>query len=179
MPDATPPTHLIVGRVRRAHGIRGDLVVEPLTDAPDAIFAAGRRVLAGTVHGDLAADPPLEIERATPFKGDRFIVHATGIEDRNAAELWRDRYLLVPAEEVAPPGESQAFLHELIGMHVEQADGTPIGEVLDYYELPQGILIDVTWKGTRASIPLNEAFVRDIDREGRRIRVELPAGLLE
>ncbi|HET9424757.1 MAG TPA: hypothetical protein VFO55_05240 [Gemmatimonadaceae bacterium] len=70
-------------------------------------------------------------------------------------------------------------MHELIGMHVEQADGTPIGEVLDYYELPQGILIDVTWKGTRASIPLNEAFVRDIDREGRRIRVELPAGLLE
>ncbi|MGH7671150.1 MAG: hypothetical protein ACRENQ_16830, partial [Gemmatimonadaceae bacterium] len=47
------PEFLIVGRVRKAHGIRGELVVEPITDAPDAIFAPGRRVFAGTPSGDV------------------------------------------------------------------------------------------------------------------------------
>ena len=47
----------MVGRVRRAHGIRGEIVVELMTDAPDAIFAAGARVFQGTAAGDLWHDP--------------------------------------------------------------------------------------------------------------------------
>jgi len=50
----TTPAFIIVGRVRKAHGVRGEVVVEPITDAPDAIFASGRRVFAGTAAGDLA-----------------------------------------------------------------------------------------------------------------------------
>jgi 16S rRNA processing protein RimM len=177
VPDA--PTHLIVGRVRRAHGLHGDLVVEPLTDAPDAIFAAGRRVFGGDATGNLGDGTGLEITRATPFKDALRIVHFAGVDDRTAADAWRERYLLLPASEVEPPGESEAFLHELVGMRVALEDGTPIGEVLDYYELPQGLMIEVEWKGARAAIPLIDAFVRDLDREGRRIVVQLPDGLLE
>ena len=59
----TTPAFIIVGRVRKAHGIRGEVVVETITDAPDAIFAAGRRLFAGTAEGDLdrrviVAEPP-------------------------------------------------------------------------------------------------------------------------
>ena len=64
-----------VGRVRRAHGIRGELVVELLTDEPDAIFASGRRVLAGDRHGDLATGEgaqELRVLRATPFNTRAF-----------------------------------------------------------------------------------------------------------
>ena len=177
MPDA--PAHLIVGRARRAHGLRGDLVVELLTDAPDAIFAAGRRVFGGTIDGDLGRGDVLEIVSATPFKDGTFIVHFAGINDRTTAEAWGGRYLLVPAGEVEPPGESEAFLHELIGMHVALEDGSPIGEVLDYYELPQGLLVEVEWKGKRTALPLNDAFVRDLDRAGRRIVMQLPDGMLD
>ena len=73
----TPPetAPIIVGRVRKAHGVRGDLVVEPLTDDPDAVFAPGRRLLAGTATGDPARDgAELHIASAQPFKGG-FIVH--------------------------------------------------------------------------------------------------------
>jgi 16S rRNA processing protein RimM len=177
MPDA--PAHLIVGRVRRAHGLRGDLVVETLTDAPDAIFAAGRRVFGGTVTGELAEGPAFEVEHATPFKRGMIILRLQGIADRTTAEGWRDRYLLVPASEVEPPGESQAFLHELIGMRVQLVDGGDVGNVLDYYDLPQGILLEVEWNGARVTLPMSDAFVRDIDRERRRIVMELPDGLLE
>ena len=64
----TQPEYAIIGRVRTAHGIRGELVVEPITDAPDAVFASGRRVFAGTVAGDLARGAPtLTVGRARPF----------------------------------------------------------------------------------------------------------------
>ena len=177
MPDA--PAHLIVGRVRRAHGLRGDLVVETLTDAPDAIFAPGRRVLGGTPIGDLGAGPELAIERVSPFQRGLLILHLQGIDDRTAAERWRDRYLLVPSGEVEPPGASEAFLHELVGMRVSLVNGGDVGDVLAYYELPQGILLEVEWNGGRVTVPMHDAFVRDIDRERRRIVMELPDGLLE
>src|SRR5215217_367373 len=95
--DVSAPDLTIVGRVRRAHGIHGELVIEPLTDAPDAVFAAGRRVFAGTVDGDPAPDKrELIIEESRPFKGGGWIVAFVGIVDRNEAERWRERYLLAP-----------------------------------------------------------------------------------
>ncbi len=181
MPDAPSPapTHLIVGRVRRAHGLRGDLVVETLTDAPDAVFAPGRRVFGGTTDGDVAGEEPIEVERAAPFKDGTMLVHFANVSDRAGAEAWRHRYLLVEAGGLEPPGESEAFLHELSGMQVRLVDGTVIGDVLEYYELPQGILLEVEWNGRRVSLPMSDPFVREIDRTARRIVMELPEGLLE
>jgi 16S rRNA processing protein RimM len=181
MPDAMPPvpTHLIVGRVRRAHGLRGELVVETLTDAPDAVFAPGRRVFAGTTEGDLEDDTPIEVVRSVPFKGGTLLVCLAAIADRTEAEAWRDRYLLAEIAELEPPGESEAFLHELPGMSVTLVDGTEIGDVVDYYELPQGLIIEVERDGRRVDLPMNDPFVRDIDREARRIVMDLPEGLLD
>src|SRR6478609_3202352 len=110
---------MIVGRVRKAHGIRGDVVVEPITDDPDAVFAPGRRVFAGTVTGDPAkGNPELHVDSASPFKGG-FIVHFTEIDDRNVAETWRDRFLLLPSDELTPLGHDEVYIHELPGMSVE------------------------------------------------------------
>jgi ribosomal 30S subunit maturation factor RimM len=90
--DSVSPELVIVGRVRKAHGIRGDLVVESISDEPDAIFASGRRVFAGNTAGDPAKDgKTLTIATASPFKGG-YIVHFNEIDDRSVAETWRDRY---------------------------------------------------------------------------------------
>src|SRR5258705_6469 len=91
---SVPPELIIVGRVRKAHGIRGALGVEPITDEPDAVFAPGRRVIAGNASGDPSKDRrELHVTSSTPFKGG-YIIHFTGIEDRNAADTWRERFLL-------------------------------------------------------------------------------------
>src|SRR5947208_14049085 len=100
MTTPTRPTaasdFVIVGRVRKAHGIRGELVVEPITDTPDTVFAPGRRVFAGTVRGDVTPDrKELHVARTSRFKGG-FIVGFREIVDRTTAELWRNRYFLVP-----------------------------------------------------------------------------------
>jgi len=173
-----PPELIIVGRVRKAHGIRGELVVEPITDEPDAVFASGRRVIAGTASGDPSKDRrELRILAASPFKGG-FIVHFDGIPDRTAAELWRDRFLLVPADELEQLGHDQVFVHELRGMRAELETGETVGTVADTYELPQGLTLDVKREKDSVMIPYDR-IVTNVDRSERVIRIDPPAGLLD
>jgi 16S rRNA processing protein RimM len=178
-PDANAE-FVIVGRVRKAHGIRGELVVEPITDAPDAIFAPGRRVLAGTVRGDVAPDSrELHIDRATRFK-EGLIVAFREIADRSAAEQWRNRYFLVPRGEVPSLDEGEVYVHELVGMQVRQASGEVLGAVADVYELPHGLAIDVKRIDRDATVMLlYEQSVLSVDRETRTLTVTVPEGLLD
>jgi 16S rRNA processing protein RimM len=169
---------IIVGRVRKAHGIRGDVVVEPITDEPDAVFAPGRRVFAGTVSGDPAnGTPELHIETVNEFKGG-YIVHFEEIPDRNAAETWRDRYLLVPSDELTPLARDEVYIHELPGMRVELVSGETVGTVLETYELPQGLTLDVARATGTVMIPFDRV-VTNVDRAARVIRIDPPAGMLD
>lgn len=174
------PEYAIVGRVRNAHGIRGELVVEAITDAPDAVFASGRRVFAGTVDGDLARGAPtLTVTGARPFK-EGLIVAFAEIRDRTAAELWRERYLLVPITELAPPAEDEVYHHELIGMRVERVGGDLVGEVAGLYELPQGLMLEVRPPGRPTVIlPYRPEVVTGVDVGRRVVTVDPPPGMLD
>jgi len=176
----TAPEYAIVGRVRNAHGIRGELVVEAITDAPDAVFASGRRLFGGTVDGELARGAPtLTVTGARPFKGG-WIVGFEEIRDRNAAELWRERFVLAPLAELAPPGEDEVYHHELIGMRVERANGEPVGEVAGLYELPQGLMLEVRPPGRPTVIlPYRPEVVTAVDVGRRVVTVDPPDGMLE
>lgn len=171
---------VVVGRVRRAHGIRGELVVEALTDTPDAIFASGRRVFAGTRQGEAADGLELRVLRSTPFKGG-LIVAFEGIADRTTAESWRDRTLLVPESEVEPPGDNEVFIHDLVGMHVVLAAcGSDVGEVTQVFELPQGLVLEVRRPaGTPVLLPFDGHTVTGVDAESRVITVDPVEGLLD
>jgi 16S rRNA processing protein RimM len=172
---------IIVGRVRKSHGIRGDVVVEPITDDPDAIFASGRRLFAGTVSGDLAKGASeLHVESANPFKGG-YIVHFAEILDRNAADTWRDRFLLLPSDELTPLAEDEVYIHELRGMRVELASGELVGSVAETYELPQGLTLDVERAGdSKSTVMIPYArVVTSVDRVARIIRIDPPTGLLD
>lgn len=176
--STVPPELIIVGRVRKAHGIRGDLVVEPITDEPDAVFASGRRVIAGTATGDPSKDAQeLHITSSSPFKGG-YIVHFTEIADRTIAELWRDRFLLVPADELQPLGDDEVYVHDLLGMHVELETGEKVGVVTATYELPQGLTLDVDRGGRSVLIPYDRIVTR-LDRAAGTIRIDPPLGLLD
>ena len=177
------PAFLIVGRVRKAHGIRGEVVVELLTDEPDAIFASGRRVYAGNSSGDLARDrQELHVRSVRPFN-EGLLVSFTEIPDRNAAELWRGRYLLAPATEVPAPDEDEVYLHDLIGMRVDLEDGTTVGTIEETYELPLGLAVDVRRApprdGETILLPWDERTIASVDRAARIIVVTPPDGLLE
>lgn len=174
-----------VGRVRRPHGVRGELVVEALTDEPGAIFAPGRRVFQGTHEGALWLDPKTRAPRELHITGLRpkmegWIVTFSEVSDRTEAERWNGRHLLVPVEELSEPDEGEVFAHELVGMKLVDADtGADLGAVIEFYELPQGLLLEFRGPSGVASLPFVDEFVHEVDREGRRITVRLPDGLLE
>ncbi|HEU4630176.1 MAG TPA: ribosome maturation factor RimM [Gemmatimonadaceae bacterium] len=174
------PEWVIVGRVRKVHGLQGELVVEPITDRPDAIFASGRRLFGGTPAGTIGRDRrELVVASARPFKGG-FIVRFAGIDSREEAEKWRARFLLLPGEEAAPLEEGEVYIHELYGMRVELPDGAPLGVVEAVYELPQGLGLDVKRDGGgTVIIPWRDEVIAKVDREGRVLVVEPPEGLLD
>lgn len=174
----------VVGRVRRAHGIKGELAVAIETDAPDAIFASGARVIVGTADGDPAPDAAtgrlveLVVKAARPFQ-DGLLVFFDGIADRTEAEKWRGRSLLVPVSELESPADGELWAHELPGMLVVDPQGAVIGDVHGYYELPQGLVLEIqTPRGLR-DVPFSDAFVRAFDRDARVITLDAPGGLLE
>jgi 16S rRNA processing protein RimM len=172
------PELFIVGRVRKAHGLNGDVVVEPITDDPVDVFAEGRRLLVGTVEGD--RDPrgrSIRVARAQPFKGG-FLVHFDEIADRNEADLWRNRFLLLSAEEVPAAGDDEIYLHELPGMRVVLESGEPVGVVTDYYELPQGLTLDLQRNGRSVLIPYDRVVTK-LDRAARTLSIDPPSGLLD
>jgi 16S rRNA processing protein RimM len=179
----TQPAFIIVGRVRKAHGIRGEVVVEVITDEPDAVFASGRRVLAGTATGDLAPNRlELHIGSTRSFN-EGLLVGFAEVPDRNAAESWRGRYLLLPADELPAPDENEVYVHDLVGMRVELAGGQSVGTVEEIYELPQGLAIDVRRTAPRETetvmIPYDDRTVASVDKAARVIVVTPPEGLLE
>ena len=175
------PDLTIVGRVRRAHGIHGELVVEPLTNEPDAVFAPGRRLLAGTVHGDPAPDErTLTIEESRPFKGGGWIVAFAELVDRNEAERWRDRYFLLPRAALEPIREDEVYLHDLLGLEVlRDGSNERVGEVVDVYELPQGVVLDVRQSQRSVLIPFSHDIVRRVELDARRLIIDPPEGLIE
>lgn len=177
-PGAQPPL-VIVGRIRRAHGIRGEVLVEVMTDSPDAIFAPGARLFAGTIAGDPAPNrPELVVAEARPFK-DGLLVRFEAVPDRTAAERWRDRYLLVPFEEVEAPADDEVFLHDLVGLEVELLDGTPVGRVTSTLETGAGLLLEIRRPHDVVLMPYELEFIREIDVGSKRLIIDPPPGLFD
>jgi 16S rRNA processing protein RimM len=181
------PEYAIVGLIRKAQGIRGEVVVEPLTDKPDVIFASGSRVFAGTTDGELAvahdvrgeeAVPTLTITRSQPYKKG-LIVQFEELQDRDSAELWRGRYLLAPFSELPPLQDDEVYLHDLTGMKVVFADGAEIGAVSTFYELPQGIMLEVKTSRGSVLIPYRAEIIVRTNLETRTIVMDDKVGLLD
>lgn len=174
------PELIIVGRLRKAHGIRGALVVQPITDAPAEVFAAGRRLFAGTVDGEPDPDRgELTVASARPLPDGSLLVRFAGIDDRTASERWRGRYLLAATDTLRPPAAGEVYVHELAGMHVERPTGESLGTVRDVLELPQGLALEVAHGGGTTLLPFVDAFVQRVDRDARRIVATPPDGLFE
>jgi 16S rRNA processing protein RimM len=181
-------SYAIIGRIRKPQGIRGDVTVELFTDEPERFFAPASRVFAGTISGDIAQHPSdrknlasrqeLHVEEASPYRGG-LIVKFDVMPDRTAAEMWRQRYLLVPASEITPPGDDEVFMHDLIGMHVRGDDGTEIGDVTGLYELPQGLTLEVKREGGDVLVPYRPSVVREVDLDARVVLVQMSSGLFE
>jgi 16S rRNA processing protein RimM len=162
-----------VGLVTTVHGIRGELVVQPLTDDPDRL-AAGATVL---LEAPGVPASPRRVLGSRSHK-DRLLILLEGVPDRTAAEALRGGRLCVREADLPelPPG--RVWLHELPGMTVVSEAGEGLGAVHEVLETGGDRRVLVV-RGPRgeALVPFVEQFVLAIDRAARRVTVRLLEGL--
>jgi len=170
-------SRLVVGRLRKPHGLKGSLTLFPLTDHPDTVFAAGRAVWLVGVDGEPVAGP-VAIEWSRPYHRE-WLVKFAGAERREDIDPWRGLFLAVPADELPPPEGDEVYLHELDGFAVRLPDETPLGLVTAVYEMPAGLMIEVQGPRREFLLPYRKEFVQSVDRPGRTLVVTPPEGLVE
>ena len=168
------PSLLVVGAVRRPHGLRGEVVVEVRTDFPER-FADGVRLLWR--RG--ALERPLVVRAVRP--GARgLLMRFEGTEDVDAARALQGGELCVPETEAHPAPPGFFYAHEVRGFACEDASGRPLGSVLDLESTPAGPMLTVDAGGGReALVPWTRPIVVSVDRESRRVVLDPPAGLFE
>lgn len=173
------PTHLAVGLLRKPHGVKGEALVIPLTDEPEAAFRPGRRLTVLDGEGR-PTGRELVVARGRAYHR-AWLVHFEGLERREAVVELGDSYLGVAVGEARPLEEGEFYLHELVGLRVETMDREPVGEVAAVVEAPQGWLLEVKRErgGGAVLVPFAAGIVRRVDRAARLVRIAPPAGLLE
>ncbi len=169
---------LVVGRVIRPHGIRGEVVVEVRTDDP------GERYAAGTVFvTDPAAAGPLTVEYARPHTTagkQRLIVAFDEVPDRTAAETLRGVLLSAEVDELTATGPDEYHDAQLVGLAVVTPEGDELGEVVRIEHAPASELLVVRRPGAKdALVPVVKAIVAEVDLDRGRLIVTPPGGLFE
>ncbi len=151
---------LEVGRIGKAHGLKGEVVITPITNHVER-FAVG-----SVLHVE---DAPLTILSSRP-QSHRFVVRFEGVDDRNGAEALRGRF--VHADPLDAPPDDELFVHELIGAAVVGPEGEPYGTVESVEANPahDQLVLD-----SGALVPM--VFV--VRQEAGRIVIDPPAGLFE
>ncbi|PWT88283.1 MAG: 16S rRNA processing protein RimM [Acidobacteria bacterium] len=164
---------IVVAKIVKAHGIRGELVLESFTD----------------VEGRLENEPVfwlvdqgkairrLQVESRRSIRG-RQVIKFVGLDTRSEAEQLRGKELGIPESETGPLPADHFFIHQLIGLNVFLKNGTEIGRVKNVMKTGGVDLLEVGDKG-EFLIPFAEEICIEIDLEKSRITINPPEGLLQ
>ena len=164
----------VVGRIARAHGIRGQVIVNLHTDFPGERFQPGAELFverAGRVE-------PLTITTVR-FQGERPVIGLRGIETMNDAEALAGQELRVPVDRLAALPEGVFYRHDLVGCRVATTSGEAIGVVSDVEGTMSGSRLVVDGAEGEVLIPLVAAICTTIDPAAKRIVIDPPEGLVE
>jgi len=164
----------VVGRIARAHGNRGQVIVDTETDFPELRFRSGAELFVrrgGTV--DVLTLTTVRFHR------DRPVVGFAGVDGMNDAEALAGLELRVPVDRLAPLPAGSFYRHDLVGCEVASTSGERVGVVTAVEGTAPGSRLVV--KGVRGEIliPLAAEICTTIDPAAKRIVVEPPEGLLE
>jgi 16S rRNA processing protein RimM len=171
------PEYLVVGTVRKPHGVQGELQVALDTDRPAQVFRPGRSLALGDASGR-PSGRTVTVSRTRPFKEGLLVLLAEST-DRNAADTLRGATFLIPLEESAPAGDDEVPVHRLVGSTVLVGDeriGT-VREILD--TAGAELLVIGRPNAPDALVPFVKEMVVRIDAERQEVVIDPPEGLLE
>lgn len=163
---------MLIGRVVKSHGIKGEVAVDLLTDEAESRFAVGE-----VLHGKQAGkEQDLTIKTLRPHQ-KRLLVSFEEIPDRTAADSLRGmKFYAAPLER--DEDSDEYYDHELIGLKV-RLDGAEIGEVTGVMDTPNRKTLEVAYDGREVLIPFVMDIVPDIDLDEGYLEITPPEGLLD
>ncbi len=162
---------VMVGRIGKPHGIRGEVTLEVRTDEPELRFAPGT-----TLHRESGSDL---IVSGFHWHSGRVLLKFLGVDSRNAAEELRNSILTVERSDTEVPEESDEYYDSnLMGCEVRTVAGELIGNVTDVLHLPSQEVLVVGRESMEYLIPFVESIVPTIDIGAKLITVDPPEGLL-
>jgi 16S rRNA processing protein RimM len=166
---------LVVGRIGKAHGLRGEVSVEVRTDDPELRFGPGAEL-----ETEPAERGPLTVAAGRVQSG-RLLLSFEGVGDRTAAEALRNTLLIVEIDPDELPDDPEEFYdHQLVGLSVVTVDGRDVGTVAEMLHLPtQDVFAVRRPDGREALIPFVAQIVPEVDLERGAVVVDPPPGLLE
>ena len=163
-----------VGRIGRAHGVRGDVVVGVRTDEPELRFSPGSRL-----DTDPVGVGPLTVAGSRWHSGD-LLVRFQGISDRTAAAELGGVWLMVDSSTLAPPDDPDEFRDgDLIGLAVRTVGGDDVGTVDDVLHSGQDVLVVKSPDGREVMVPFVLPLVPEVDVASGYIVIDPPDGLLD
>jgi 16S rRNA processing protein RimM len=164
-----------VGRIGRAHGIRGEVSVDVRTDSPELRFADGARLTTEPVGAG-----PLVVGH-TRWHSGRLLVRFDGVSDRAVAEGLRGVRLLAEVGEDERLDDPEEFFdHQLVGLHAVTTAGDAVGDITEVLHLPGQDLLVVRRPDNRETlVPFVIDIVPEVDLAAARVVLDPPVGLLE
>ncbi|MET0896703.1 MAG: ribosome maturation factor RimM [Mycobacterium sp.] len=168
---------LVVGRVAKAHGVTGEIVVDVRTDDPDRRFTQGITLRGRASRGGGERTYVIESVRE---HGGRLLLRLAGIADRDTADELRGTLFLVESDELPPITEPDEYYdHQLEGLQVRTVDGADVGTVAEVLHTAGGELLSVkTPEGREILVPFVTAIVPRVSLADAVVEIDPPDGLL-
>lgn len=160
------PAFIAVGRLRRPHGVRGEIMMEVLTDFPERL-RSGKRVFVGEEH------QPMTIARVRPHQ-NILLVSFRGIDTPEAVAAFRNQYVYVHKSDLPKLPEGEYYHHELLGLSLVDESGRPLGVLEEILETgANDVYLARTPEGKELLIPAIPDVILDINLPARQIRIRL------
>ncbi|MBQ4513027.1 MAG: 16S rRNA processing protein RimM [Anaerolineaceae bacterium] len=161
------PEFICIGKIHRTHGIKGDVILDPMTDFPERI-RRGRSVYAGDEHR------PLTIARARQ-KPPYLLVGFKEIEDETAAAEFRNKFLYVKTSDLPELPEGEYYYHQLIGLDAVDQNGQRVGTLSEVLETgANDVYVIKKDDGAEELVPDVPQFIQKINIPGHKIEIIFP-----
>lgn len=168
-----PIRFLAIGQVIRPHGVRGELLLETLTEFPEHL-ADVETVYLG--QADAAAPQPHPLRRARLHQRDLLIQLADCL-DRDAAEAYRGQTVFIRVEQAAPLPPGRYYHHQIIGLTVVTDEGEVLGDIAEILETGANDVYVVAGPSGEILLPALQSVIQLIDLDAKRMTVHLLEGL--
>ena len=166
---------IAVGKVAKAHGIKGEIKVYPFSGRPDEFRGYKPLTLVEPGHG---MSRSYEVEQCRPL-GNLVLLQLAGLSERNTAEGLRGWEVRIARELLPPPGPGIFYWHELAGLPVTTDAGQELGQVTSLLATGAHDILVITGGGNEYLIPAVDACVAGLAADGKSLIVTPPPGLLE